>query len=54
MDSDLDAHPYWEVGEAHCLGWNPETPIDDGWFLLGIFDTDDGPYVQWARREVTP
>ncbi|UXV21011.1 hypothetical protein N4P55_06550 [Pseudomonas fluorescens] len=52
MDSDLDSHPYWEDGEAHCLGWEPETPQAYNWFLLGIFDTDDGPYVQWATREV--
>ena len=54
MDSALESHPYWEDDAAHCLGWEPETPSADGWFLLGIFDTDDGPYVQWARREVTP
>ena len=53
MDSDLESHPYWEDDAAHCLGWEPETPSGDGWFLLGVFDTDDGPYVQWARREVT-
>lgn len=54
MDSDMESHPYWEAGEPHCLGWEPETPPAYDWFLLGIFDTDDGPYVQWARREVTP
>jgi hypothetical protein len=46
MESDLDAHPYWGVGEAHCLGWKPETPPVYEWFLLGIFDTEDSPYVQ--------
>lgn len=39
--------------DAACTAWNPESPGPE-WFLLGIFDTDDGPYVQWARREVTP
>ncbi len=39
---------------VNCLGWEPEAPAEPGWFLLGIFDTDDGPYVQWARRVVTP
>ncbi len=51
MDSDLDGHPY-EDGAAHCNGWNPEPPSHE-WFLMGIFDTEDGPYAQWARR-VTP
>ncbi|MGF6152031.1 hypothetical protein [Pseudomonas fluorescens] len=48
MDSDLDSHPYYD-GAANCLGWEPEAPGPD-WFLLGIFDTEDGPHVQWARR----
>jgi hypothetical protein len=47
-----------ELGElpeedAACTAWNPESPGPE-WFLMGIFDTDDGPYVQWARRVVTP
>lgn len=50
MDSDLESHPYYE-GEPHCIGWEPECPPAYRWFLLGIFDTDDGPYVQWATRE---
>lgn len=49
MDADLDSHPY-DDGEAHCVGWNPETPPGGDWFLLGIFDTEDGPYCQWAQR----
>ncbi|KPY65174.1 Uncharacterized protein ALO94_01004, partial [Pseudomonas syringae pv. spinaceae] len=39
--------------DAACNGWNPESPGPE-WFLMGIFDTEDGPYVQWARRLVTP
>ncbi|UVL02103.1 hypothetical protein [Pseudomonas sp. B21-047] len=52
MDADLDYHPYFD-GEAHCNGWEPESPGPER-FLMGIFDTEDGPHVQWARREVTP
>jgi hypothetical protein len=37
--------------DAACTAWNPESPGPE-WFLMGIFDTEDGPYVQWARREV--
>ncbi|WP_430444893.1 MAG: hypothetical protein ACQZ2J_27720 [Pseudomonas piscis] len=39
--------------DAACTAWNPESPGPE-WFLLGVFDTEDGPYVQWARREVQP
>lgn len=35
--------------DAACTAWNPESPGPE-WFLMGIFDTEDGPYVQWARR----
>ncbi len=52
MDSDLAEHPYFD-GAGHCNGWDPESPGPE-WFLMGIFDTEDGPHVQWARREVTP
>jgi hypothetical protein len=52
MDGDLLRHPYWD-GEAHCNEWNPQSPGPE-WFLMGIFDTEDGPHVQWARRVVTP
>ncbi|OIN52934.1 hypothetical protein BFL40_12520 [Pseudomonas costantinii] len=52
LGDELDSHPC-EDGECHCNGWNPGSPGPE-WFLMGIFDTDDGPYVQWARREVTP
>lgn len=52
MDSDLVEHPYFD-GACHCNGWEPESPGPE-WFLMGIFDTEDGPHVQWARRVVTP
>ena len=52
MDSDLVEHPYFD-GAGHCNGWEPESPGPE-WFLMGIFDTDDGPHVQWARRMVKP
>jgi len=54
MERDLDSHPYWDgtVGCEGCVGWDPKSPGPE-WFLLGIFDTEDGPHVHWARR-VTP
>lgn len=39
--------------DAACTAWNPASPGPE-WFLMGIFDTEDGPYVSWARRMVTP
>lgn len=51
MESDLESHPYWDEEACHCLGWDPEKPPAYEFFLLGIFDTEDGPYVQWATRD---
>lgn len=48
MDADLASHPYFDGG-CHCNGWEPQSPGPE-WFLMGIFDTEDGPHVQWARR----
>ena len=55
MEADLTDHPYWDMGcdDYGCVGWNPEAPGPE-WFLLSIFDTEDGPYVNWVRREVKP
>jgi hypothetical protein len=50
MEVDLAFHPYWD-GAAHCNSWDPQSPGPE-WFLMGIFDTEDGPHVQWARRVV--
>lgn len=51
MEGDLDDHPYWDgrTGCEGCVGWDPASPGPE-WFLLGIFDTENGPYVHWARR----
>lgn len=33
--------------------WQPSKPDDrDGWFMLYITDSDDGPFCMWVRREV--
>lgn len=45
---ELDSHIH-EPCDASCNGWNPMSPGPE-WFLMGIFDTEDGPYAQWARR----
>lgn len=53
MESDgPEDHPYWlgAGGVTHCRGWEPRSPGPE-WFLLGIFDTENGPYVSWVRRE---
>lgn len=38
----------WEDG-ASCLAWTPTKPAGDGWNLLDIFDSEDGPQALFAR-----
>jgi hypothetical protein len=40
---------WFEDGEPDCSAWNPSRPEGDGWFVLSIHDTDDGPICVWAH-----
>lgn len=40
-----------DEGLANCAEWTPSRPEGDGWFLLGIWDTEDGPICYWVTRE---
>ena len=44
---------YFEHGEAGCADWTPTLPDGDGWKLLAIYDTEDGPYAMFAREKQT-
>lgn len=54
LDSENDDHPvyvaYFEEGENTCAAWEPPKPRGDGWFVLAIDETEDGPQCWWARR----
>jgi hypothetical protein len=48
-NDDCPAHA--ECAEAGTFAtWNPAPPEGEGWFMLAIDDTEDGPAVWWARR----
>lgn len=52
MERDgLDDHPYWDAQSPRhdCRGWAPQSPGPE-WFLLSLFDSEEGPYVNWVRR----
>ncbi|MGC1549865.1 MAG: hypothetical protein WA777_15190 [Rhodanobacter sp.] len=38
-----------ESGEPDCSAWNPSTPKGDGWLLIAIYDTEDGPIALYVR-----
>ena len=48
------ADRYFKSDDPDCSYWEPARPDGEGWFVLSINDTDDGPVCWWARREVTP
>lgn len=48
---DFDMHTrYCEEGQCDCSAWEPSRPAGDGWFVLSIHDTEDGPVCVWGRR----
>ena len=54
LDADpsaCDIQAAYEEGNADVSHWEPKPPRGtDGWFLVSIHDTEDGPYSVWLRR----
>lgn len=54
LESERDDHPafisYFENADLNISTWEPTPPDGDGWFLICISDTDDGPAACYARR----
>lgn len=47
-DDDLAYQEYFTFGQG-CRLWEPDPPAGEGWRLVAVYDTDDGPaalYVQ--------
>ncbi|WP_425953022.1 hypothetical protein [Ralstonia pseudosolanacearum] len=54
MDGDVSDERYERfLDEGDCADWNPTPPEGEGWMLLEIYDTEDGPYALFAREEQT-
>lgn len=39
-----------DENQPNCIGWTPERPEDDGWFIAAIYDGEDGPECIWLRK----
>ncbi|WP_162988176.1 hypothetical protein [Alcaligenes aquatilis] len=50
-EADKVATDYFEHGSGDFSGWNPSPPQGDGWFIISVHDSDDGPVALWATRE---
>jgi hypothetical protein len=42
-----------DTWEDAVKAWQPTPPEGEGWFLLTVYDTEDGPYACFARPSQT-
>lgn len=53
MESDAPdfSERYHEEGLSNCTEWTPTPPTGEGWLLLAIYDTEDGPCAMFGRDQ---
>ncbi|MBR8443273.1 hypothetical protein KDW23_01000 [Burkholderia cenocepacia] len=54
MEDDVDCDTYdryFASNSPDCSMWTPSTPQGDGWLLLEIYDTEDGPVALFVREK---
>lgn len=54
MENDVDCDTYdkyFASNSANCSFWTPSAPTGDGWLLLEIYDTEDGPVALFVREK---
>lgn len=54
MENDVDCDTYdqyFASNSANCSFWTPSMPAGDGWLLLEIYDTEDGPIALHVREK---
>lgn len=44
-----DAGERYAEGDTDILAWQPSKPEGEGWFMVSIHDTEDGPVCVWIR-----
>lgn len=50
-DDDSPAkHRVFELGDPDFHDWVPSRPEGDGWFIVSIQDTEEGPVCIWIRH----
>ncbi|APG52626.1 TPA: hypothetical protein U2J46_003011 [Providencia stuartii] len=55
MDCDLGCDDsiyksYFEDGDINISNWEPSKPEGRGWFVGGIYETEDSPVCMWLRQ----
>lgn len=41
---------YFDGAAADCSAWKPSKPEGEGWFIVSIHDTEEGPACIWIRH----
>ena len=49
-EGDAAYKAYWDDGEADVSAWTPTPPEGEGWQLIGIWDSEDGPFAMFIRQ----
>lgn len=54
LESDNDElyERYGDSGEPECAYWTPSVPDGEGWLLVCITDTEDGPVACYVRQAI--
>lgn len=52
MENEDNANELFAIQEktGSTGAWSPEPPTNDGWHMLALHGTDDGPVVWWYRK----
>jgi hypothetical protein len=55
MDNDIpEGSPlflsYWGDGDPDISDWEPSPPEGERWQLIGIWDSEDGPFAMFIRQ----
>jgi hypothetical protein len=52
LEEEDEDHPVYQSyfdGDPNVSGWEPKAPEGGDWFLLGLWDTEDGPFAWYVR-----
>ena len=53
LEYDVDSitrRRYFDTGSPDVHDWVPTKPDGEGWFIVSICDTDEGPVCTWMRE----
>ncbi|QOD84150.1 hypothetical protein [Chromobacterium haemolyticum] len=54
MENEENADELFAIHEktGSFISWHPKPPKGEGWHMLALHDTDDGPIAWWYRKQM--